>query len=714
MFGLQFLILFFFSPILLFQIVIKKKLLFRGAVTALVRIAARDYQSEEKAWVDQHKQMHVQKQLKQKVMFQPVEAATASASTPRVAISAPVSPVAKVPPPLPPPRASPAPPLPPPPTVAPPAWDAKHDGQLRAAAVGLEALTLTIVVPFEGYVATCQALCNTLFSNSSRSATPTAASMGTASAAAAAGVGVGKGSFSFDSGARRLTPVPPAKLQLVEGERENWWKSPLAFGRTGPSGGCGFLLHCQVPTPRNLANRRPNSGSNNSYNSGSGEGNSSSNLHNAATAATARSNSSAAGNASLGNKEVGPWEPGALCPLVIAVHTAASARAWAVATASWKDFRAANSPAQRAAAAARAHAAVDTVPVPPGARDELPVSPPPLLLHHQSSSFSPRRFGLRRNGSLQRSSSSSSLQRSSSRGSRFSSFSNPGSTTSGTAAAPSSKSKIGVRNERSVSKTTSAMAASVSLLLAAGCAHRGSGLIISGLLLGAAYGAILRLIEMPWLSESWSAVVQTAGRCMDKSVRDLSRRCSRGFKSDTTVFALLQQFRPAGVRYRRSISRLRSRSTGSSGVRNGWALLRELHRRGLLQPSDGPQILREIAKHRAARAAEVVRAEAAAEAAYDPFVDRVEELLLHGERPTTLTEIRDRAQKAYFRHRRLSSLQVQEAPEVAPSNVEGNGDNNNEELDDDDADAFVPRNVPSAVLLPFLVACVIIALSSVM
>jgi hypothetical protein len=38
------------------------------------------------------------------------------------------------------------------------------------------------------------------------------------------------------------------------------------------------------------------------------------------------------------------------------------------------------------------------------------------------------------------------------------------------------------------------MAASVSLLLAAGCAHRGSGLIISGLLLGAAYGAILRLI----------------------------------------------------------------------------------------------------------------------------------------------------------------------------------------------------------------------------
>jgi len=168
------------------------------------------------------------------------------------------------------------------------------------------------------------------------------------------------------------------------------------------------------------------------------------------------------------------------------------------------------------------------------------------------------------------------------------------------------------------------------------------------------------------------------------------------------------------VRYRRSISRLRSRSTGSSGVRNGWALLRELHRRGLLQPSDGPQILREIAKHRAARAAEVVRAEAAAEAAYDPFVDRVEELLLHGERPTTLTEIRDRAQKAYFRHRRLSSLQVQEAPEVAPSNVEGNGDNNNEELDDDDADAFVPRNVPSAVLLPFLVACVIIALSSVM
>jgi len=59
-------------------------------------------------------------------------------------------------------------------------------------------------------------------------------------------------------------------------------------------------------------------------------------------------------------------------------------------------------------------------------------------------------------------------------------------------------------------------------------------------------------------------------------------------------------------------------------------------------------------------------------------------------------------------------LQVQEAPEVAPSNVEGNGDNNNEELDDDDADAFVPRNVPSAVLLPFLVACVIIALSSVM
>jgi len=744
------------SSVFLFQIVIKKKLLSRGAVTALVRIAARDYQSEEKAWVgpkkrtrrrkkppplpaqkqqqqqqvveeqknhllkvdeavDQQKQQHAKKRLKQKVVFQPIEAAPAVVH-PRVAMSAPVSPVAKAPAPLPPPVA-PAPP--PPPTVAPPAWDAKHDGQLRAAAVGLEALTLTIVVPFEGYVATCQALCNALFNNASRSFTPvTVASTAAGATSAGAPAGADKGSFSFDSGMRKLTsPVPPAKLQLVEGDRENWWRSPLAFGRTGPSGGCGFLLHCQVPTPRNLANRRSHSGPNSSNshgnsNGGSGGGGSSTiSLHSTATAASSSTAASTVANED--DKDIGPWNPGALCPLVITVHTAASARAWAVATAAWKDFRAANSPAQRAAAAARAHAAINTVPMPPGARDDLPVNPPLLSLRHQSSSFSPRRFGMRRSSHLQRSSSSSSsLQRSTCSVGGSNSFSHSprtGAMTPGNALVKSNYSSDRP-TARSVSKTTSALAAGASLLLSVGCAHWGTGVVISGMLLGAAAGALLRLLDFSLIPERLAAVAANVGRRMSNRVNDLSRRCTRGFKSDSQCFALLQRFRPAGVRYRRSVSRLRSRSTSSNGLRNGWALLRELHRRGLLQPSDGPQILREIAKHRAARAAEIARAEAAADAAYDPFADRVEELLLHGEKPATLSEIRDRAQKAYFRHRRLSSLQVQEAPEATATNAETGDNSNDAELDDDDA--FVLRHVSSTVVAPFAAACMIIVLSS--